>query len=112
MLAGIVVNNAILLVDHINLLRRRDQVPLVDAILEAGRRRLRPILMTAATTILGMFPLSLGLLEGGETQASLARVVIGGLASSTLITLIVVPLLYAVFEKWFPLGGRESVPVK
>ena len=102
MLAGIVVNNAILLVDHINLLRKRDQVPIVEAILESGRRRLRPILMTAATTILAMFPLSLGLLEGGETQASLARVVIGGLASSTLITLIVVPLLYAVFEKWFP----------
>ncbi|NQU65841.1 MAG: efflux RND transporter permease subunit, partial [SAR324 cluster bacterium] len=72
---------------------------------------LRPILMTATTTILGMFPLSLGLLEGGETQASLARVVIGGLASSTLITLIVVPLLYAVFEKWFPLGteSRQSM---
>jgi len=108
MLAGIVVNNAILLVDHINLLRRRDQATLTDAIMEAGRRRLRPILMTATTTILGMLPLSLGLLEGGETQASMARVVIGGLASSTLITLILVPLLYAVFEKWFP--HRLTVP--
>ena len=108
MLAGIVVNNAILLVDHINLLRTRDRASVSEAILEAGRRRLRPILMTATTTILGMFPLSLGLLEGGETQASLARVVIGGLASSSLITLIVVPLLYAVFEKWFPLGVGNS----
>lgn len=102
MLGGIVVNNAILLVDYINLLRERDKMSLQEAILEAGKRRLRPILMTALTTILGMLPLSLSLVEGSETQASLARVVIGGLASSTLITLVFVPLLYALFERWFP----------
>ncbi|MCP4752530.1 MAG: efflux RND transporter permease subunit [Proteobacteria bacterium] len=108
MLAGIVVNNAILLVDHINLLRRRDDLPVHEAIVEAGSRRLRPILMTASTTILGMFPLSLGLLEGGQTQASLARVVIGGLASSSIITLVVVPLLYSIVEGWFPLKRADS----
>ena len=99
MLGGIVVNNAILLVDHINLLRRRDGMPLQTAIEEAGRRRLRPILMTAMTTILAMAPLALGLGEGGETQAPMARAIIGGLISSTLITLVVVPTLYALFDR-------------
>jgi len=99
MLGGIVVNNAILLVDHINLLRRRDNLPLRDAIEEAGRRRLRPILMTAMTTILAMVPLAIGLGEGGEVQAPLARAVIGGLISSTLITLLMVPSVYLLFEK-------------
>jgi len=98
MLGGIVVNNAILLVDHTNLLRHRDQMPLREAIEEAGRRRLRPILMTALTTIFGLLPLALGLGEGGEAQAPLARVVIGGLTSSTLITLVVVPVVYSIFE--------------
>ena len=98
MLGGIVVNNAILLVDHTNLLRHRDKMPLREAIEEAGRRRLRPILMTALTTIFGLLPLALGLGEGGEAQAPLARVVIGGLTSSTLITLIVVPVVYSIFE--------------
>jgi energy-converting hydrogenase Eha subunit E len=85
MLGGIVVNNAILLVDHTNLLRRRDGFALRDAIEEAGRRRLRPILMTALTTVLGLLPLALGL--GSEAQAPGAR---GhrGCASSTLITLL------------------------
>jgi HAE1 family hydrophobic/amphiphilic exporter-1 len=99
MLGGIVVNNAILLVDHINLLRYRDRLPLRAAIEEAGRRRLRPILMTALTTILAMAPLALGLGEGGETQAPMARAIIGGLLSSTLITLVVVPTLYALFDR-------------
>ena len=99
MLGGIVVNNAILLVDHINLLRRRDELPLREAIEEAGRRRLRPILMTAMTTILAMVPLAIGLGEGGEVQAPLARAVIGGLISSTLITLLIVPTVYLFFEK-------------
>lgn len=99
MLGGIVVNNAILLVDHTNLLRRRDGMPLREAIEEAGRRRLRPILMTATTTILGLFPLALGLGEGGEAQAPMARAVIGGLLSSTLITLVFVPTVYSIFER-------------
>jgi len=99
MLGGIAVNNAILLVDHINLLRRRDGLPLREAIEEGGRRRLRPILMTGMTTILAMSPLALGIGEGGEAQAPMARAIIGGLLSSNLITLMVVPVIYALFEQ-------------
>ncbi|MFH1933876.1 MAG: efflux RND transporter permease subunit [Pseudomonadota bacterium] len=99
MLGGIVVNNAILLVDHINLLRRRDGLPVQEAIIEAGRRRLRPIMMTATTTILAMTPLAVGIGEGGEAQAPMARAIIGGLISSSLITLVVVPSVYALFER-------------
>ncbi len=98
MLGGIVVNNAILLVDCTNLLRRRDKMDLREAIEEAGRRRLRPILMTALTTIFAMIPLALGLGEGAEAQAPLARAVVGGLTSSTFITLLVVPVVYSLFE--------------
>jgi len=98
MLGGIVVNNAILLVDYTNLLRHRDKMGLREAIEEAGRRRLRPILMTALTTIMAMIPLALGLREGGEAQAPMARAVIGGLLSSTLITLVIVPVIYSLFE--------------
>jgi HAE1 family hydrophobic/amphiphilic exporter-1 len=98
MLGGIVVNNAILLVDTVNLLRRRDGMPLRQAIEEAGRRRLRPILMTTLTTVLGLLPLALGLGEGGEAQAPMARTVIGGLTSSTIITLVFVPVVYSLFE--------------
>jgi HAE1 family hydrophobic/amphiphilic exporter-1 len=99
MLGGIVVNNAILLVDYTNLLRRRNGMPMREAIEEAGRRRLRPILMTATTTIMAMIPLALGISEGGEAQAPMARAVIGGLLSSTLITLVIVPVMYSIFEK-------------
>jgi HAE1 family hydrophobic/amphiphilic exporter-1 len=102
MLGGIVVNNAILLVDHTNLLRRKASMPLREAIEEAGRRRLRPILMTAATTVIGLLPLALGLGEGGEAQAPMARVVIGGLLSSTFITLVFVPVVYSIFERRKP----------
>jgi HAE1 family hydrophobic/amphiphilic exporter-1 len=108
MLGGIVVNNAILLVDHINLLRRRDGMPLREAIEEAGRRRLRPILMTATTTILALVPLALGFGEGGEAQAPLARAVIGGLLSSTLITLIFVPTVYAIFVRKHEIRNNSS----
>jgi HAE1 family hydrophobic/amphiphilic exporter-1 len=99
MLGGIVVNNAILLVDHTNLLRRRDGMPLRQAIEEAGRRRFRPILMTAMTTIFGLIPLAVGLGEGGEAQAPMARAVIGGLLSSTLITLVFVPTVYSIVQR-------------
>ena len=99
MLGGIAVNNAILLVDHINLLRRRDGMPLRAAIEEAGRRRLRPILMTATTTILAMSPLALGIGEGGDAQAPMARAIIGGLFSSNLITLVVIPTVYALIDR-------------
>jgi len=101
MLAGIVVSNAILLVDYTNILRRRDGKPLREAVELAGRTRLRPILMTTLATILGLVPMSLGLGEGAELQAPLARVVIGGLATSTLVTLVLVPTVYTLFEEGF-----------
>ncbi len=99
MLGGIVVNNAIVLVDHINLLRVRDRFSLPQAIEEAGRRRLRPILMTSLTTCLALLPMSLGLGEGGEFQSPLARAVTGGLLSATLITLLLVPVVYSLLER-------------
>ncbi len=95
MLAGIVVNNAIVLVDYINTLRSRG-MGLREAILEAGPVRLRPILMTALTTILAPLPLALGIGEGAEIQAPMAVVVIGGLSFATLLTLYVVPVLYSL----------------
>ncbi len=98
MLAGIVVNNAILLVDTANNLRREENYSLYDAVCEAGRRRLRPILMTTLTTVLGLFPLALGYGDGGEIQAPMARAVIGGLTSSTFITLFFIPVVYSLAE--------------
>jgi HAE1 family hydrophobic/amphiphilic exporter-1 len=99
MLAGIVVSNAILLVDYTNVLRRRDKMPLRQAVETAGRVRLRPILMTSIATVLGLVPMSLGIGEGAELQAPLARVVIGGLIASTMITLVFVPTVYTLFEE-------------
>jgi hydrophobic/amphiphilic exporter-1 (mainly G- bacteria), HAE1 family len=98
-LVGIVVNNAIVLVDYVNRLRREHGVPLVEALVRAGQRRLRPILMTSLTTALGLLPLAIGLGEGSEIQAPLARVVVGGLLTSTLITLAFVPALYLLIER-------------
>lgn len=106
MLAGIVVNNAIVLVDYTNLLRRRDELPLIDAVIEAGRRRLRPILMTTATTVLGLVPLAIGFGEGSEVQAPMARAVVGGLTMSTLVTLFLVPVIYTTLEQW--IGSRRE----
>jgi hydrophobic/amphiphilic exporter-1 (mainly G- bacteria), HAE1 family len=97
MLGGIVVNNAILLVDQAGRLIE-DGMPTRDALVEAGRRRLRPILMTTLTTILGLMPLALGVGEGSEAQAPLARAVVGGLTGSTLITLVLIPAVYSLFH--------------
>jgi HAE1 family hydrophobic/amphiphilic exporter-1 len=94
MLVGIVVNNAIVLVDAVNMLRRERRMSAVDAVLEAGRLRLRPILMTTSTTVFGLLPLAVGWGPGAEIQAPLARVVIGGLTASTLVTLVLVPVAY------------------
>jgi len=94
MLVGIVVNNAIVLVDAINLLRRERHMAPVEAVAEAGRLRLRPILMTTTTTVLGLLPLALGIGPGAEIQAAFARVVIGGLTASTLVTLVLIPVAY------------------
>ena len=102
MLGGIVVNNAILLVDQAGRLRREGcSVP--DAVAEAGRRRLRPILMTTLTTILALLPLALGIGEGADAQAPLARAVIGGLTASTLVTLVLIPVMYVMLY-----SGREA----
>jgi len=99
MLAGIVVSNAILLVDYINTLRRRDGVPLREAVEIGGRTRLRPVLMTSIATMLGLLPMAIGLGDGGELQAPLARVVVGGLLASTIVTLVLVPAVYTLFEE-------------
>ena len=94
MLIGIVVNNAIVLVDYINLMRREKNLSVREAVLQSGRLRLRPILMTTSTTVFGMLPLAFGAGAGGEIQAALARSVIGGLSVSALITLILIPVVY------------------
>lgn len=115
MLAGIVVNNAILLVNTTNQLRDVEGMKLRPAIEEAGRRRLRPILMTALSTVLGLLPMAIGLGEGSETQAPLARAVVGGLLSSTFITLVLIPVLYSLFEggfrtkNWAQRCGRKEI---
>jgi HAE1 family hydrophobic/amphiphilic exporter-1 len=97
MLVGIVVNNGIVLVDFINQLREKG-LSMTDAIMEGGRVRMRPVLMTALTTILAMFPLALGLGESGESWAPMARSVMGGLTVATVLTLVVVPVIYAMLE--------------
>jgi len=95
MLVGIVVNNAIVLVDYMNLKQREDRLSVYEAVILAGRTRLRPILMTTATTVLALVPMAFGWGEGGEVQAPMARVVIGGLTTSMLITLVLIPVIYA-----------------
>ena len=105
MLAGIVVNNAILLVDQAGHLRVHDHLSPREAVLEAGRRRLRPILMTSATTMLGLLPLAFGIGEGADAQAPLARAVIGGLLASMLITLLVVPVAYTLVHPHKPMSS-------
>nr|WP_312578460.1 efflux RND transporter permease subunit [Sedimentibacter sp.] len=96
-LVGIVVNNAIVLVDYINK-RRENGEERNTAILKAGPIRIRPILMTALTTILGLIPMAIGLGEGGELTQSMGVVVIGGLALSTVLTLVIVPVMYTIFD--------------
>jgi HAE1 family hydrophobic/amphiphilic exporter-1 len=98
MLMGLVTKNAILLVDYTNVLRRRDGLSLTDAILKAGPTRLRPILMTTFAMVFGMLPIALGTGEGAESRAPMAVAVIGGLTTSTLLTLVVVPVVYSLLE--------------
>jgi HAE1 family hydrophobic/amphiphilic exporter-1 len=98
MLAGIVVNNAIILVDTTNRLRREGKAKL-DALKEAGQLRLRPILMTTSTTVLGLLPMAFGLGEGSELRAPMAITVIGGLVVSTLLTLLIIPAVYSVVDR-------------
>ncbi len=109
MLIGIVVNNAIVLVDYINLLRREQNMEIREAVVESGKRRLRPILMTTGTTVLGMLPLAFGAGAGGEIQAALARSVIGGLSVATLITLVLIPVAYISFYNFKSRLGKRTV---
>lgn len=116
MLAGIVVNNAIVLIDYVNILRRKGH-EVVEAILMAGPTRLRPILMTALTTILALLPIAIGGGEGAEVQAPLATVVIGGLLLSTLLTLVLIPVMYLLMDnlsnrtkKWFRRNKVKEEP--
>ncbi len=97
LLTGIVVRNAIVLIDFINILRRQG-MERSEAILTASPIRLRPILMTTLCTVLGLFPLALGIGEGGESQSPMATVVIGGLLFSTMLTLIVIPVVYTILD--------------
>ena len=99
LLGGVVVNNGIIYVDYTNQLRRKQGMPLFDAVIEAGRVRLRPILMTALTTVFGLIPMALAMGAGNELRAPMARSVIGGLTVSAFLTLVFIPVLYVVFEQ-------------
>ncbi len=99
LLGGIVVNNAIVYITYVNQLRRRQGMSVFDSVVEAGRVRLRPILMTALTTSFGLIPMALGIGAGNELRAPMARSVIGGLMVSTFLTLVFIPVLYTLFER-------------
>ncbi|MCD4777131.1 MAG: efflux RND transporter permease subunit [Candidatus Aegiribacteria sp.] len=100
MLAGIVVNNGIVFIDYANQLRRKDGLSSREAIIIAGRKRMRPILMTAITTILALMPLAIGATESSVMWAPMARTVAGGLAVATVLTLVVLPCLYVKLDRW------------
>ena len=97
-LVGIIVNNGIVLVDYTNLLRKRG-LPLIEACAEAGRSRLRPILMTTLTTVLGIVPMAFFPGEGSEMVQPIGQTVLGGLSFGTLMTLFLMPVLYAIFNQ-------------
>ncbi|PIP77869.1 MAG: multidrug transporter AcrB, partial [Ignavibacteria bacterium CG22_combo_CG10-13_8_21_14_all_37_15] len=97
MLVGIVTKNAIVLVDFTNITRARN-IPLYEAIIYSGRNRLRPVLMTTLTTLLGTLPLAMSKGQGSEMWQSLGIATVGGLFFSSIITLVLVPVLYSIFE--------------
>jgi len=97
MLMGLVTKNAILLIDYTNMLRSRGMAR-NDAILKAGPVRLRPILMTAVSTVAGMLPVAIGLGEGAESRAPMGTCIVGGMVTSTLLTLIVIPIVYTIMD--------------
>lgn len=114
MLMGLVTKNAILLVDYAKVLRERG-LDRRSALIEAGRTRLRPIIMTTAAMIFGMLPLALGMGAGAETRAPMARAVVGGLVTSTLLTLVVVPVVYTIlddFSSWLRRGRRTRAEAR
>ncbi len=108
MLVGIVVTNAIVLIDRVQNNRKLRGMNLHGGLVEGGRTRLRPILMTATATILALTPLALGFTEGALIAAELATVVIGGLFSSTLLTLLIVPVIYSLLDRLTPTGRRQA----
>jgi HAE1 family hydrophobic/amphiphilic exporter-1 len=111
MLAGIVVNQSIVLIDAVNQARERG-LPKHEAIVEAGRLRLRPILITKLTTILGLLPMALGIGEGAEVRAPMAIAVIGGVLLTTFLTLLVIPVVYALLDrKAYPQAGAAPATV-
>jgi HAE1 family hydrophobic/amphiphilic exporter-1 len=97
LMCGVVVNNGIVIVDHVNRLRR-DGLNRHDAIVQGGRDRFRPVMMTALTTILGCVPLAIGSAKGDDALNSIGRALVGGLTSGTLLTLLVVPLVYSIVD--------------
>ncbi len=107
MLAGIAVNNSIILVDRINQLIR-DGMDRRDAILQAGQQRIRPIIMTSLTTILALLPLTIGFGESASLRSPMALAVIGGLTTSTLMTLVVIPCVYDVLDRFKDLFVRRK----
>ncbi|MBI4402505.1 MAG: efflux RND transporter permease subunit [Nitrospirae bacterium] len=109
MMLGIVVSNGVLLVDYTNVLRRRGK-ELHEAVVLAARTRLRPILMTSLATVFGLLPMATGLGTGGETNAPLARAVVGGLSVSTALTLFLIPTLYTMLEERFPRKSDPDMP--
>ncbi|HEU5049259.1 MAG TPA: efflux RND transporter permease subunit, partial [Gemmatimonadales bacterium] len=117
LLMGIVAKNAILLIDFAKWAREKDGLPLREALIEAGRIRLRPIIMTTVALIAGMIPVALGTGEGADFRAPLGRAVIGGVITSTLLTLLVIPTVYEIFDEWrakaiglFRRGARSGAP--
>jgi multidrug efflux pump subunit AcrB len=106
MLVGIVTKNGIVMVDYMNLLVERGS-NVADAVIAGGKSRLRPVLMTSLTTILGMVPMAMGIGEGSETWQPMGVAVVGGLLVSTLLTLFIVPALYAMME-----GRKERVAAR
>jgi HAE1 family hydrophobic/amphiphilic exporter-1 len=109
MLAGIVTNNAIVLLDAVNQARARG-MDKISALVIAGRTRLRPILITKMTTILGLLPMALGFGEGAEIRAPMAITVIGGLTIATFLTLIVIPVMYATLDRKEDLAPAPVAP--
>lgn len=110
MLVGIVVTNAIVLIDRVQQNRKERNMEAKEALAEAGRTRLRPILMTAIATMIALLPLAIGLSEGAIIASELGTVVIGGLFSSTVLTLLVVPVVYSLFNDLFG-GGRKRAAI-
>ena len=107
MMLGIVVSNGVLLVDYTNVLRRKG-LALHESVVKAARTRLRPILMTSLATVFGLLPMAIGWGTGGETNAPLARAVVGGLSVSTMLTLFLIPTMYLMLEERFPRPATEE----